>query len=84
MKHNEMQPFWDAVSAMIEKRHEDIWSGKGYIEIVSDGVVYRSMYEPDDGRFIMWIRWEPFGCGPHYSHFNDPGATVRWVEQVVI
>ena len=67
---HEMRDFWNRVNMLLEQDEP------GYLEIIADGVIYRSLPEDEYGR-IYWVSWEPFQLITHFSVLADPNATVR-------
>ena len=72
-----MTPFWDRVNKMVFK-YEDQYK-KGYLEIKSHDIIYRSL-PPDDHGIIIWVSWEPFKVMGHFSYLTDPEGTIKWVK----
>lgn len=73
---HKLKPYWDRVNAVLAA-HPDI-AEKGYVEIVANGVTYRSIDHEYD---TLWVSWKPFRWLYHFSELQDPDATVRWVSQ---
>jgi len=75
---NKMNTFWRAVGRAVNQ-YGDLIGKEGYLEIIADGILYRSL-PPDHHGTIVWISWEPFKRLSHFSALSDPDATVRWKE----
>lgn len=80
---NKMQDFWDRVGSMMVKYDNDLCShngiAKGYLEIKSDGIIYRSI-PPDEYGVIVWVSWKPFRVIYHFSTLSDPNGTIKFVK----
>jgi len=78
-----MKPFWDRVGEKMVKYDDDLCSHngvvKGYLEIKSNGITYRSL-PPDEYGVIIWVSWEPFCVIYHFSTLSDPDGTIEWKE----
>ena len=87
MTTHKMQPFWDSVSKMILKYDNDLFGWdldhkKGYLEIESNGITYRSL-PPDDHGVIVWVSWTPFEIMGHFSYLSDPEGIIKWVNNKI-